>query len=76
MVFFDYKDIINMIINNYEKIKNILNIKQRIEFYSIIELLNNYQNTKNKYMLDLVKEKVKKNYIGELGGLYGVFTSI
>ena len=62
-----------MIINNYEKIKNILNIKQRIEFYSIIELLNNYQNTKNKYMLDLVKEKVKKNYIRELGGLYGIF---
>lgn len=56
----DYQDIINMIINNYEEIRNIPNIKQRIEFYSIIELLENYKNSKNEEMLKLVKEKVKK----------------
>lgn len=35
-------------------------ITNRLEFYSIIELLENYKNTKSKERLEEVKEKVKE----------------
>ena len=56
----DYKDLMDMVLNNYEELNKIPNITKRLEFYSIIELLENYKNTKNIDRLESVKEIVKR----------------
>lgn len=56
----DYKDLIEMIINNYEELRDIPYIHERLEIYSIIELLNNYKNTKNIDRLEEVKKKIRR----------------
>ena len=56
----DYKDLMDMVLNNYEELNKIPNITKRLDFYSIIELLENYKNTKNIDRLESVKEIVKR----------------
>lgn len=56
----DYQDLMSMFLENYQELSEIPYIHERLEFYSIIELLDNYKNTKSKERLDEVKEKVKK----------------
>lgn len=54
----DYQDLMNIIIDNYEELKDIKYLKERLTVYQIIELLNNYKNTKDSEKLQLVKEKI------------------
>lgn len=56
----DYQDLIDMVLDNYPELANIKYIKERLEFYSIIELLNNYKNTKNEDRLEEIRELIKK----------------
>ena len=56
----DYKDLMSMFLENYQELKEIPYINERLEFYSIIELLNNYKNTKSEERLEEVKKKIKK----------------
>jgi len=56
----DYKDLMDMIINNYDALKDIPYIHERLEIYSIIELLNNYKNTKCVDRLEEVKKKIRR----------------
>ena len=56
----DYQDLMNIVLDNYKELKSIPFINERLELYSIIELLNNYKNTKDNDVLNIVKEKIKK----------------
>ena len=56
----DYTDLIDMFLDNYPELSKIPNIRERIEFYSILELLDNYKNTKNIERLEETINKVKK----------------
>lgn len=56
----DYQDLISMFLENYKELNEIPYINERLEFYSIIESLENYKNTKNKERMDEVKEKIMK----------------
>ena len=56
----DYQDLMDMILDNYKELNKIPYINERLEFYSIIELLNNYKNSKDEERLEEVKEKIKK----------------
>lgn len=55
----DYQDLMNIIIDNYDELKDIKYLKERLTIYQIIELLNNYKNTKDEEKLNLIKEKVR-----------------
>ena len=56
----DYADLIDMFLDNYYELSKIPNIRERIEFYSILELLDNYKNTKTPERLKEVIDKVRK----------------
>ena len=56
----DYSDLIDMFLDNYPELNEIPNIRERIEFYSILELLDNYKNTRNSDRLEEVINKVQK----------------
>ena len=56
----DYQDLMSMFLENYKELNEIPYINERLDFYSIIESLENYKNTKNKERLDEVKEKIMK----------------
>lgn len=56
----DYQNLMEMIIENYQELNKIPYIRERLDFYSIIELLDNYKNTKNEDRMNEVKEIVKK----------------
>lgn len=56
----DYQDLISMFLENYKELSEIPYINERLDFYSIIESLENYKNTKNTERLDEVKEKIMK----------------
>lgn len=55
----DYQDLMNMFLDNYEELSSIPFIKERLEVYTIIELLYQYKNTKILDRLELVKDKIK-----------------
>ncbi len=55
----DYKDVMPMLLDNYKELAEIPYIKERLSCYSIIELLNNYKNTKNEERLQEVYEIIK-----------------
>ena len=56
----DYQDLMSIFLENYKELNEIPYINERLDFYSIIESLENYKNTKNKERLDEVKEKIMK----------------
>ena len=56
----DYQDLMSMFLENYKELNEIPYINERLDFYSIIESLENYKNTKNKERLDEVKKKIMK----------------
>lgn len=56
----DYQNLMNMVLENYKELNEIPYINERLEFYSIIELLENYKNTGSKERLEEVKEKIMK----------------
>ena len=55
----DYQDLMNIIVDNYDELKDIKYLKERLTIYQLIELLNNYKNTKDEEKLDMIKEKVR-----------------
>ena len=48
-----------LFLENYNELNEIPYINQRLEFYSIIESLENYKNTKNQERMQEVREKVR-----------------
>ena len=56
----DYENLMDMFLENYEELRTIPYIKERLEVYQIIELLYQYRNTKEIEYLDNVKIKIKK----------------
>ena len=56
----DYENLIDMFLENYKELSEIPNIKERLEFYSLLESLNNYKNTKNPDRMEEVNEIVKR----------------
>ena len=56
----DYDDLMDMFLDNYPELNEVPNIRERIEFYSIIELLDNYKNTKSSDRLEEIKNKTQQ----------------
>lgn len=56
----DYKKIMDLIIENYQELKNIKYLNERLSVYDIIDLLETYYNTNNSYYLKIAKEQTKK----------------
>lgn len=56
----DYEGFMNLLLENYEELRKIPFINERLEFYSIIELLKNYKKTKNEEIIDEVYSKIKR----------------
>ena len=56
----DYKKFMDLIIENYQELKNIKYLNERLSVYDIIELLETYYNTNNSYYLKIAKEQAKK----------------
>ena len=61
----DYQDLMTMFLDNYQELSEIPYIRERLEFYSIIELLDNYKNTKDEERMQEVREKVKRLKLDE-----------
>ena len=63
----DYQKLMDMFIDNYQELSSIPYLKERLEVYKIIDLLNEYINTKDSDILE------KVNYIIEEGEInYGI----
>ena len=56
----DYQDLMSLFLENYPELSNIPYINERLEFYSIIESLDNYKNTKDEERLEEVREKIQR----------------
>ncbi len=56
----DYENLMDMFLENYEELRTIPYIKERLEVYQIIELLYQYRNTKEIEHLDNAKIKINK----------------
>ena len=56
----DYENLMDMFLENYEELRTIPYIKERLEIYQIIELLYQYRNTKEIEYLDNAKIKIKQ----------------
>ncbi len=59
----DYQDFLQMLFDNYKELREVPNIDKRLDFYRILELLDNYKNTKNKerlYEVINLIEKIKR----------------
>lgn len=56
----DYQDLMSLFLENYPELSNIPYINGRLEFYSIIESLDNYKNTKDEERLEEVREKIQR----------------
>ena len=56
----DYQDMMDIFLENYDELNSIPYIRERLEVYSIIELLYQYRNTKKVELLESAKEKIKK----------------
>lgn len=54
----DYQNLMEMFVENYDELKSIPYLKERLSIYEIIDLLNDYKKTKNKDKLDLIKSKI------------------
>ncbi len=56
----DYQTFLNLLLENYHELHEIPYIDERLEFYHILELLNDYKNTQNLEKLERVKKIVKE----------------
>ena len=61
----DYQNLISMFLENYKELNEIPYINERLVFYSIIESLENYKNTKDEERMQEVIEKVKRLKLDE-----------
>lgn len=55
----DYQDLMDLIMNNYEELRSIPYLFERLKVYEIIDLLNDYKKCKDESKLEEVREKVK-----------------
>lgn len=56
----DYQNLIPTIIENYQQLKEIPYLEERLLIYDIIELLKDYKNTYNEQLLKEIKDTIKK----------------
>lgn len=56
----DYQNLMDMFFKNYKELNEIPYIEERLEIYSIIDLLERYKNTKNKAILNNINEKIRQ----------------
>ena len=60
-----YQNLMSMFLENYKELNEIPYINERLVFYSIIESLENYKNTKDEERMQEVREKVKRLKLDE-----------
>lgn len=56
----DYQELMPLIIQNYDELKKVPYLEERLFIYGIIDTLNNYRDTKNPETLETVKNKIRK----------------
>jgi len=52
----DYQNLMPTIIENYQELKDIPHLQERLLIYDIIELLKDYKNTHNEELLNHIKK--------------------
>lgn len=60
----DYSDVMPLILESYEELQNIPFINERLMFYSILEMLDNYKNTRDESKIEnigLILKQLKSN---------------
>lgn len=55
----DYQSIMDILTKNYDELKNISYLNERLKIYEIIEILKDYQKTKSKKLLEEIEEKIE-----------------
>jgi len=56
----DYQDLMDMFIDNYEALRNIPYLSERLKVYQIIDLLNGYRKHQDKFRLEKARGKVRE----------------
>lgn len=56
----DYQNLIPIIIENYQELKEIPYLEERLLIYDTIEMLKDYKNTYNEELLKEIKDTIKK----------------
>ena len=56
----DYQNLMDMFIDNYEELRNIPYLLERLKVYEIIDLLNEYRKHREDYQLKEAREKIKE----------------
>lgn len=56
----DYQELMPVFIENYDELRNIPYLNERLSVYLIIDFLSDYKNVKNEEMLVRAKEQCKK----------------
>ena len=56
----DYQNLMPTIIENYQELKEIPYLEERLLIYDIIEMLKDYKNTYNEELLKEIKDTIKK----------------
>ena len=56
----DYQQVMSVIIRTYQELQNIPYLEKRLEVYTIIEKLKDYEKTKDEEELDQIKTRIKK----------------
>jgi thiamine kinase-like enzyme len=56
----DYKDVLDLFLNRYEELNRIPNVRERLDVYKCIEILDNYKNTKHKDRLLVVNQVIEE----------------
>lgn len=58
----DYQDLMNMVIDNYYELKNVLYLNERLLVYRIIEDLKEYKHTSDVEVLEKIKTRIKEEF--------------
>ena len=56
----DYENILDLFINEYKELQETQYLKERLMVYEILDILKEYDKTKNKDLLEKVKKKATK----------------
>ena len=55
----DYQGLMQMILDNYEELRNIPNVEKRLNYYLLLEMIDHYKNTKDENIINDLYDRAK-----------------
>lgn len=55
----DYQGLMQMILENYEELRNIPNIEKRLNYYLLLEMIDHFKNTKDENIINDLYDRAK-----------------